>query len=216
MAGAHVRAAWLGVLKKLPLLVVACGCVVVVHAGRSVVAQLVLADASGRLVAALLHDDACGATVWVGHVCTAPVTVHDDAAVGLVDEVCAAGDVVQRGRLAGPVLQLARVHDQPHVHVVALCEALHLGEHAADVLCLRHVQRARVVELVVWVDDEAADAVPADRRRRFVQHPVDRRRLLHRRHYALHVRGHPRHAASVAVAEAAAIAAAAAAASTDW
>ena len=54
----------------------------------------------------------------------------------------------------------------------------HLREHLADILCLRHAAGALVVELVVGVNDQAADAVAQDRCPCKVEHPVDARELV--------------------------------------
>ncbi len=58
--------------------------------------------------------------------------MHDDAAVGLVDEVGGPADVVQRRRLAVPGLQLPGVRHQPDVHVVALRKPLDLRASGTD------------------------------------------------------------------------------------
>lgn len=89
------------------------------------------------------------------------VAVDDNAVVSLVDEVRAAADVIQVGRLAAPALQLAGVRHKPDVHVIVLGEALDLGQHLAHILCLCHVQRPLMVQLIVRIDDQAPDAVPA-------------------------------------------------------
>eukprot|EP00955_Chlamydomonas_euryale_P030363 320141-Chlamydomonas_euryale.AAC.1 len=95
------------------------------------------------------------------HICHYPLHLpRRHSRASLVDKVCRAGDVIQRGRLPRPVMQLARVRDKPDVHAVHLRKALDLGQHVADVLRLGHEGRPLVVELIVGVDDEAADAVP--------------------------------------------------------
>mmetsp|Transcript_1246 Transcript_1246/g.5106 ORF Transcript_1246/g.5106 Transcript_1246/m.5106 type:complete len:275 (+) Transcript_1246:355-1179(+) len=61
---------------------------------------------------------------------------------------------------------------EPHVHVVVLREPLDPRQHLAHVLRLRLPLRPLVVQLVVGVDEEAADAVPHDRRARQADDPV--------------------------------------------
>lgn len=90
-----------------------------------------------------------------------PVAVDDDAIVSLVDEVGAAADVIQVGGLALPALQLSGVSHEPDVHVVVLRKALDLGQHLAHVLRLVHVHRSLVVQLIVGVNHQAPDAIPA-------------------------------------------------------
>ncbi len=65
------------------------------------------------------------------------------------------------GPLCSAHLQLARVSHKPDVHVIMLGKALDLGQHLAHILRLRHVQRPLVIQLVVRVNHEAPDAVPA-------------------------------------------------------
>ena len=90
------------------------------------------------------------------------VAVDDNAVVSLVDEVRAAADVIQVGRLAAPALQLAGVRHKPDVHVIVLGEALDLGQHLAHILRLCHVQRPLMVQLIVRIDDQPPDAIPAE------------------------------------------------------
>ena len=85
--------------------------------------------------------------------------VDDEADVRLVDKVRRARDVVEVGRPARPVLHLLRVADKPRRDVVVLGEALDFREHLRDVLGLGDVAGPLVVELVVGVDDQAANAV---------------------------------------------------------
>lgn len=88
-----------------------------------------------------------------------PVSVHHNAVVCLVDEVCGAGDVVQVGRLPLPLAQLARVRHKPHVHarglgagraagrgdwVDAYGGQLRRGSHALR--RLSHLQLARMLQ----------------------------------------------------------------------
>ena len=89
---------------------------------------------------------------WAGLGISWPV--DNDAIVGLVDEMRTAADVVQVGGFAAPILQLPGVGHQPHVHLMVLGKALDLGQHLAHVLCLCHVCRPLVVQLVVWVDHQ--------------------------------------------------------------
>ena len=100
------------------------------------------------------------------------IAVDDDAIVRLVDEVRAAADVIQIGRLATPSLQLTGMRHKPDVHVVVLCEALDLGQHLAHVLGLCHVQRPLMVQLIVRINDQAPDPVPAAQRRHDIWQPA--------------------------------------------
>ena len=104
--------------------------------------------------------------------------MHDDAVVGLVDEVRRAGDVVEVGRLALPLVELAGVGDEPDVDAGRLSEALDFCEHLAHVLGLAHGGRALVVELVVRVDDETTDAVAVDGGAGDLEDPVDAGKLV--------------------------------------
>eukprot|EP00982_Pelagococcus_subviridis_P000541 4411-Pelagococcus_subviridis.AAC.3 len=92
--------------------------------------------------------------------------MHDDPVVALVDEVRGPGDVVQPRRLPAPVVQLPRVRDEPHVHVVVLRELLNPRQHLTHVLRLRLPLRPLVIQLVVRVDEQPSDAVAHDRRAR--------------------------------------------------
>lgn len=91
--------------------------------------------------------------------------MHNDAIVCFVDEMGAAADVIEVGGLAPPVLQLTRVRNQPHMHLMVLGKALDLGQHLAHVLCLCHVGWPLVIELIVWVNDQSPDAKPEQRTR---------------------------------------------------
>ena len=106
------------------------------------------------------------------------VAVNHNAVVALIHEVRRAGDVVQAGRLASPLLHLTRVRDEEDVHVVMLRKALHLSQHAADVLRLCLVLRALVVEFVVRVDHQASNAVAQHRRLCETQYPFHARKLV--------------------------------------
>lgn len=65
-----------------------------------------------------------------------PVAVDNQAIVSLVDEVCAARDVIHGGGLPLPVPQLPGVGHKPDMHIMVLCKAFDLGQHLADILCL--------------------------------------------------------------------------------
>ena len=85
--------------------------------------------------------------------------MDDEADVCLVDKVRRARDIVEVGRRARPVLDLLWVADKPRRDVVVLGKALDFREHLRHVLGLGDVAGPLVVELVVGVDDQAADAV---------------------------------------------------------
>eukprot|EP00958_Prasinococcus_capsulatus_P005639 scaffold546_cov352-Prasinococcus_capsulatus_cf.AAC.19 len=63
-------------------------------------------------------------------------------------------------------LELSGMGNEPHVAVVGLGEALHLGEQLADELRLRQVARAQVAQLIVRINDQASDAVAQNGRLR--------------------------------------------------
>jgi hypothetical protein len=71
------------------------------------------------------------------------VAVHDEPDVRLVDEVRRASDVVQRRRLALPLLQLPRVRDEPDVHAVDRREALDLHAGTSAVWRVRSRKMGR-------------------------------------------------------------------------
>ena len=70
------------------------------------------------------------------------------------------------------------MRDEPDVGPVALREAFHLAQNLRNVLGLGHCRRALVLDFVVGVDAETADAVAADSSFRRLQDPIDRRRLV--------------------------------------
>ena len=80
------------------------------------------------------------------------IPVNDKAIVSLVDEVRAAADVIQVGRLPAPALQLPRMRHKPDVDIIVLRKALDLGQHLAHVLRFVHVPRPLVIQLVVGVN----------------------------------------------------------------
>jgi len=115
--------------------------------------------------------------------------VHNDAVVGFVNEVRAAADVIQVwwisyavnknhhecGVLAGlalrslppklgaertlPVPHLPRVRYKPDMHIMMLCESLQHCQHLADILCLVHVCRSLMVQLIVGINDQSTNPV---------------------------------------------------------
>lgn len=63
------------------------------------------------------------------------------------------------------------------MHIMMLRKALDLGEHLRHVLGLRHGARPLVVKLVVGIDDQAPDPIPA-RCTRTAHHCLNNGRLL--------------------------------------
>ena len=116
--------------------------------------------------------------------------MHYNPVIGFVDEVRAAADIVQVGRVACiqlslrrstavgidcvfelwrssrkadrafPVPHLAGMCHKPHVHIVMLCEALECREHLAHVLGFIHIRRSLVVQLVVRVNNKSPNTEP--------------------------------------------------------
>lgn len=73
-----------------------------------------------------------------------------------------ARDVIQAGGRPGPTrLHLAGVGHEPDVHAMELRKLLDVGQHGGDVLGLGDVALSAVVQLIVGVDDQAPDAMPA-------------------------------------------------------
>ena len=62
--------------------------------------------------------------------------MNDNSVVCFVDKVRRTRDVIQGGRLATPVTQLARMCHKPNCHIIQLCKALDLCKDLGYVLRL--------------------------------------------------------------------------------
>ena len=89
------------------------------------------------------------------------VAVHDDSIVCFVNEVSAAADIIQIGRVPLPLTHLPWVCHEPDVHVMMLRESLHVGQHLAHIFRFIHRARALVIQLIVGVNYEASNAESA-------------------------------------------------------